>query len=346
MAEAANKEAPAVRAGNEVASQVEAASPGELATEQRFTSRGAVPAVEGRSDQGRGLSASDRAYGKAGAEPVLDTVKPSKDQQRSKVPATVIDRAQVLLDAGDRGGAYLCLYRELGSEQILIQAQITTYTGVWGAGALSGNALAKAQGGDRYNTELDKFSTAIAQATIDAIRTDVAAGGTGRLTDDQLQSVDRAVWTARGMPELFPGNVQFLDFWDHEVGDRANALFTPAVWSAVKAAFRSLVPNTSMFGLNKDGRNVANLVGKRPAEYEGNPNFTIHGDAASRFITVIDNRSGLVEAFWDNHPHVGLIPMPQLANRPMDPNSTEHHQRHELYRYLGANKPQPQGPRR
>lgn len=322
--------------------ELEAAQPEEVRASPRFSSSGPLPAVRSRDAHAQRPTASERAYGvgaaSRGHQPILDTITPDEEKQRRKVPLEVLDRAQAQLDAGDRGGAYLTLYRELGSEQILIQAQITTYTGVWGSGALTGNALAKQSGGARYNLQLDQFSTEIAQATIDAIRKDLAAGGTGRLNEDQFQSADRGVWAKKGMPELFPGNVQFLDFWDHQEGDRADALFTPSVWNMAKAALRSLVPNTSLFGLNQDGRNVANLVGKRPAEYEGNPNYTIHGGADDRFITVIDNRTGFVEAFWDNHPHVGPIPMPQLDNRPIDPESTEYRQRQQFYEYLGANK--------
>src|SRR6185295_15901465 len=54
--------------------------------------------------------------------PLLNPVQPKS----GPVPRSVIDKAQSQLDAGDRGGAYLTLYKELGNEQLLVQAQITT----------------------------------------------------------------------------------------------------------------------------------------------------------------------------------------------------------------------------
>lgn len=268
---------------------------------------------------------------------ILNTIRPNRQQP---VNPEVLAKAQEQLDRGDRGGAYLTLYKELGNEQILVQAQITTYTGFWGSGALTGNNMARLAGGDRYNVDLDQFSTDIAQGTIDAIRKDLANGGTGRLTDDQFQAADRDVWRQKGMAELFPGNIQFLDFWNHEPGDRAEAIFTPSTWNIIGAGLRSYVPNTSLFGLNQDPRNVSHLVGKRPAEFEGNPNYTIHGTKEDRFITVIDNRNGFVEAFWDNHPPpLGMLPVRQLPNEPLDPESTAYAQRQRFYRDLGANQP-------
>ena len=115
-----------------------------------------------------------------GYQPILNTVKISAERARTPVSREVLERAQQLLDRGDRGGAYLELYRELGNEQILIQTQITTYTGLWGSGALQGNHLAQQEGGARYNLDLDQFSKEIAQATLDAIRADLDRGGTER----------------------------------------------------------------------------------------------------------------------------------------------------------------------
>lgn len=97
-------------------------------------------------------------------QPILNTVKVSPEKMKTPVPAEVLDRAQEYLDRGDRGAAYLTLYQELGNEQILIQTGITTYTGFWGSGALTGNHLAQRDGGDRYTTKLDDFSVEIAQA--------------------------------------------------------------------------------------------------------------------------------------------------------------------------------------
>lgn len=275
-------------------------------------------------------------------QPILNTVKVSPEKSTTPVPVEVLDRAQKYLDRGDRGAAYLTLYQELGNEQILIQTGITTYTGFWGSGALTGNHMAQRDGGDRYNTKLDDFSVEIAQATIDAIRKDIEKGGTGRLKDDDFQTADRKVWADKRMPELFPGNVQFMDFWNHE-GDHGEAFFSHSTMSMIGAGMRALVPNTSFLGLNQDGRNLNSLAGKRPAEFANDPNYTIHGGDKDRFITVVDNKTGFIEAFWDKRPRIagGWVPMRQLPNVPLDKNSPEYQQRKKLYEDLGANRHRP-----
>jgi hypothetical protein len=274
--------------------------------------------------------------------PLLNAVEISPEKRRSKVPLEVLERAQRYLDRGDRGAAYLTLYQELGNEQILIQTAITTYTGFWGSGALTGNSLAQQCGGDRYSTPLDDFSVEIAQATLDAVRKDLEAGGSGRLSDDQFQSTDRDVWRRKSMPELFPGNVQFLDFWNHGEGDRMEAFFSTSTLNMIGAGLRAMIPNTSFMGLNEDGRNLNSLVGKRPAEFEGDPNYTIHGGDKDRFITVVDNRTGFIEAFWDKRPRIaGHFPLRQLPNKPIAKDSPEYRQRKKLYQDLGANRHRP-----
>ncbi len=271
-----------------------------------------------------------------GYQPVLNTVKISAERARTPVSREVLERAQQLLDRGDRGGAYLELYRELGNEQILIQTQITTYTGLWGSGALQGNHLAQQEGGARYNLDLDQFSKEIAQATLDAIRADLDRGGTGRLSDDQFQSADRKVWADKDMPELFPGNVQFFDVWDHP--EDPGAFFSRSSWNMVGVGARWMLPDPVRFGLEEDHRSISYRVGKRPAEFVGNPDYTLYGTEKDRFITVVDNRTGFVEAFWDNRPRVGPMRVPQIPNRPLEAGSREARLRQKFYQDLGANQ--------
>lgn len=59
----------------------------------------------------------------------------------SQITIEDVNVMQDLLDSGDRGGAYLYYYQLTGSEQALIQAQITTYSGTFGGAALYGNYL-------------------------------------------------------------------------------------------------------------------------------------------------------------------------------------------------------------
>lgn len=257
--------------------------------------------------------------------------QPASPAPDSPVSAECVELAQEKLDRGDRAGAYLELYREMGNEQLLIQAQITTYSGIWGAGALTGNHLAQQEGGARYNTRLDQFSHDIAQATIDAVRSDLDAGGNGRLGDNELQTADRQVWREKDMPELFPGNVQFFDFWNHRQGDRGQAIFSRSTWNMLGVATRWL------FNPLPYERNYGYLIGKRPAEYGDDPRFKILGGENDRFLTVINKETGLVECFFDKQPRISGLPIPQIPNQPIDRNSPEFARRQRLCQELGAN---------
>ncbi len=268
-------------------------------------------------------------------EPVLHTVQLTDEQKKQPVSREAIERAQKQLNAGDRGGAYLTLYKELGSEQVLAQAQITTYTGLWGSGAMAGNSKAKDLGGEHYNIPLDQFSTDIAQGTIDGIRKDLDAGGTGRLSESQFRAIDRHVWKDKKMGDLFPGNVQFWDPWNHIKGDRA-AIISRSTVSMAKVALRSCLSLVGFSG-GALGFNTILQTGKRPAEFANDPNYEIHGDSSTRFITVVDKRTGFVEAFWDNQPKFGPVRVPQLTNKALDHDSPEFKQRNFLYDKLGAN---------
>ncbi len=268
-------------------------------------------------------------------EPVLHTVKLSEEQKSKPVPREVVEKAQKQLDEGDRGGAYLTFYKELGSEQVLAQAQITTYTGLWGSGALAGNSRAKDLGGGHYNIPLDQFSTDIAQGTIDSIRKDLDEGGTGRLSESQFRAVDRQVWKDKKMGNLFPGNVQFWDPWNHIKGDRA-AIISRSTVNMAKVALRSCLSVVGFSGGDL-GLNRILQVGKRPAEFAKDPNYQTYGDKSTRFITVVDKRTGFVEAFWDNEPKFGKARVPQLANEAVSHESPTFKQRNFLYDKLGAN---------
>lgn len=257
--------------------------------------------------------------------------QPEPPAPETPVSVDCLEMAQSKLDRGDRAGAYLELYGEMGNEQLLIQAQITTYSGIWGSGALTGNHLAQQEGGTRYNTPLDQFSHEIAQATIDAVRSDLEAGGNGRLDDNQLQTADRQVWRDKNMPELFPGNVQFFDFWNHREGDRGEAIFSRSTWNMLGVGMRWLLNPLS------DERNYGYLIGKRPAEYADDPRFKILGGENDRFLTVINKETGFVECFFDRQPRISGLPIPQIPNEPIDKDSQEFARRQRLCQQLGAN---------
>lgn len=130
----------------------------------------------------------------------------------SQITQEHITELQALLDNGDRGGFYWRLFELTDSNQILIQGQISTYSGSWGGLALSGNYLAKLQDQENYGLTLDDFSTQIARGTLDSIIADVNSpnGNGGLLSDIGFVLSDSAVWAANGLQEHFPGHVLLL----------------------------------------------------------------------------------------------------------------------------------------
>jgi hypothetical protein len=54
-----------------------------------------------------------------------------------------LDQLQARIDAGDRAGFYISYYNFTGSEQALIQAQVSSYSGFYGQVAFFANAAAK-----------------------------------------------------------------------------------------------------------------------------------------------------------------------------------------------------------
>lgn len=92
------------------------------------------------------------------------------------MPINPSDAAELrsILTSGDRGGFYYAYAQMVKSEnsntfdQVMIQAQITTYGGEWGGAAILGNAYAQAYAGNdangdpKYNLTLDDFSYDIA----------------------------------------------------------------------------------------------------------------------------------------------------------------------------------------
>ena len=54
--------------------------------------------------------------------------------------------------------------------QAILQAEVSTYSGFAGGGALIGNAIAKFSAPDQYNLTLDQFSYDVANGLLSAIK--------------------------------------------------------------------------------------------------------------------------------------------------------------------------------
>ncbi len=154
------------------------------------------------------------------------------------VDQNLIDQLRAMLDnTGNpmRGNFYLAVaraYSAAGTDaareaahQALMQGQISTYSGQFGAAAILGNYAAKTNDPTHYLVTLDAFSTYIATRTLDAMEYELQHGGDGILTAPEMRALDYSVWNELGLGAQFPGNAQ--RFWDYD--DGSNPLATSSV---------------------------------------------------------------------------------------------------------------------
>jgi autotransporter passenger strand-loop-strand repeat protein len=113
------------------------------------------------------------------------------------------------LARGDRAGFYLDYYNVTGSNEALIQAQISSYSGAIGRTARIANDLDSALP-DYPSGGVDSFSLQIAQSEYAAIAADVASGGEGVLSDATMVAIAKNTWVSLGVGNLFPGNFLYL----------------------------------------------------------------------------------------------------------------------------------------
>ncbi|GGH05244.1 hypothetical protein GCM10007420_22150 [Glycocaulis albus] len=124
--------------------------------------------------------------------------------------------------ADNRAGIYLQiyeLYRDIGTpealragRQILMQAQITSYSGAYGAAALMGNRWAQENNPGLYTMTLDQFSYDILQRLVEAIEYSIVdRNRNGVFSVAEINALDYSVWREYGMGAWFPGN--YLRGW-------------------------------------------------------------------------------------------------------------------------------------
>jgi Ca2+-binding RTX toxin-like protein len=240
-----------------------------------------------------------------------------------------VTRLENLLNAGDRAAVYKLYYDWTGSEQAIIQAQITTFSGMWGAGALLGNVAAKLQNPLIYQTSLDSFSADIVKGMIETVRINIQDGGTGILSDDALQNADRAVWSAKNLGDYFPGNIQLTDVYDN----------------LLRGDFRGFSAGT-INGLVAGAYALGGSYGKYAAEFDANPAKYIR-EEDSRFIVFKDRATGRTEGFFDKNSRFNTTENPAsyaYANlttltfqQYRNQNKIWFDNRDKLYEFMGAN---------
>lgn len=230
-----------------------------------------------------------------------------------------VERLRARLDAGDRAGMYLELYRATGDESWILHAQVTSYSGVCGGAAISGNYLAKFSHPETYHVALDTFSRQIANRMLDLVEEDVRCGGRGFVDLGRLRTAgDLGVWKDKQMPEAFPGNGLFLQVQHTGLAGLPN-FFTPGM----------------AFGLEGMMRGAEN--GKRPSEFLKHRRYEVQDSAEGRFTTVIDRKTGKVEVFFDREALI-MGTFAQIADVPLSPSDRQWHERAALWEMMHANQ--------
>lgn len=161
----------------------------------------------------------------------------SNTQPVNQITPEHIANMRDLLNANHRAEVYYYYAKLLGNDydpitdipgpkseavvQLMMQAQITTYSGMIGEAALQGNFLAKTRDQEDYNLKLDTFSEDIIKGTIAAIEKEITPAPVtgaikdGFLTANEIQLADQGVWVIKGLADFFPGNFQLsLDPFD------------------------------------------------------------------------------------------------------------------------------------
>lgn len=221
------------------------------------------------------------------------------------------------LAAGDRGGTYVDLYRLTGAYVWLMHAQITTYSGLYGGAALTGNYFAKVANPAKYTVSLDQFSTDITHAMLKLVKQHVRGGGRGDLPLDVLRTLgDRGVWASKGMGRHFPGNALFVDVATHGI--------RPFIFASPGSAH----------GVKGTALGAAN--GKRPSEFARGTQFQGGHSVGGRFATIIDARTRRVEVFFDRKARETVFS--QIDDVPLRPSELQWHERLALWEFLQANQ--------
>jgi hypothetical protein len=118
-----------------------------------------------------------------------------------------LSQLQARIDAGDRAGFYILYYNLTGSEQALVQAQVSSYSGMYGQLAFFSNAAAKAYLGNQYTETTDQFSLAIAADLNNRIKSSVNSGESGVFSNDDILGFAKEQWVVRDLGDYFPGNI-------------------------------------------------------------------------------------------------------------------------------------------
>jgi Ca2+-binding RTX toxin-like protein len=244
--------------------------------------------------------------------------------QVTQITQTHIDIMTTLLNENRRAEVYIYYSKLIGNQdpgaiqQLMLQQQITTYSGAAGGSALEGNFNAKVNNQDIY-PNLDDFSHDIILGMIVTLSNDVENGRTGILNANQIQQSDQNVWNDKELVGFYPGNIQLS--WDYTQGTQAHETSKLYDFFIVEEAARK--------GMG---------LGKRIGEFSHSEYSTRVDDG---MVYKINNSTGIIEGAFPTYLTGGFNSIIAFGNDLvystyiLSPLSNIG--REELWKYMGAN---------
>lgn len=236
-----------------------------------------------------------------------------------------LEYLQKFLDAGDRAGFYMAYYNMTESQGAILQAQISSFSGLIGGTAYGANALLQEQFRDPRPGEAQYkgiyfLSQKVAENALLSIDESIQQGGSGVITDIEMFNSAQAAWDAQGQASQFPGDQlsDLLGWLEHAHGltgfdlseDNVVAILNGAVdaiqhvqdqglattfenvWDALSESPGTQAGLLAVFG--------GDVLGKRREDYLFREGFRFVETPNGAYETVIRESDGKTVAVFDD----------------------------------------------
>ena len=210
-----------------------------------------------------------------------------------------INELEELIESGDRTGYYVRYYELTGSEQTLMQARISSFSGPEGEAVRLANVAIKdvLEGREAGYPEggLIAFSDEIARSHFSSVKDSLEEGRGGYLTDQEVIDSDARIWDAHGIGEFYPGNA-LQAHHAMEAGDENDAWAEiGSLASGILQGWQSADLNTAAEVLQQVGEGVS-------AEDFVGDQYEWRTSQDSNFEYIYDNETNTVVYVGDEHP--------------------------------------------
>jgi hypothetical protein len=252
----------------------------------------------------------------------LNLTDPVTTNGTLKLSQAEFDYLQSFLNVHDRGGYYMALYNMTGSQEALVQAEISMFSEGAGGAAYLVNHLLKENNPNIYTPEIYDVSQQVAESSLDAIalnlNDDPDNTHTGIITDNEMIKSAKDAWVriSPAMGDLFSGNL-LIDQTNLTDFLASKGIYVPVVSEAfsllvgviatITTQGNTSVPNflsqfttTGSFYAVMAAIGGAPLMGKQLSDFEGVPGYTIAELPNATYKVAIDNDTNKVVGVFKN----------------------------------------------